>query len=85
LAIGQNYSLRRKEGTMSASVELAPPLGVSTQSAVALLPRLRDEGVVALETPVRDVLSEVERSMMAPSDRWAIFIISHFIVAAFEW
>jgi hypothetical protein len=58
---------------------------IEATRAPEVLLKLRDEGIVALDASTRSVLAEVERSVLAPVDRWAIFIFSHFIVVAFEW
>jgi hypothetical protein len=43
------------------------------------------EGLVGLDPSVRNVLEEVQAELEGPTNRWAIFIVSHFIVVAFEW
>jgi hypothetical protein len=51
----------------------------------SVLDKLSDQGVVGVDEELSRLVAEIGGTVLTPSDRWAIFIVSHFIVVAFEW
>ena len=51
----------------------------------SVLDKLTDQGVVGVDAELSKLVSDVGSTVLSPSDRWAIFIVSHFIIVAFQW
>jgi len=60
------------------------PVVTPAQLVEDVLASISDRGVVSLDPDTTRVLSDAQRHVIAPVDRWAIFIVSHVIIAAFE-